>query len=68
MTKPTHAAAKRPRGRPPTGRDPTVTARVAQETIDAVEAWADANGITRSSAISLLLEAGLKRPPKVKPS
>jgi hypothetical protein len=39
---------------------------VAQETIEAVEAWADENGITRSTAIGLLLEAGLKRPPKVK--
>jgi hypothetical protein len=65
MTKSAQAAAKR-RGRPPTGRDPTVTARVAQETIEAVEAWADENGITRSTAIGLLLEAGLKRPPKVK--
>jgi hypothetical protein len=31
-----------------------------------MEAWADANGLTRSAALALLLEAGLKRPPKVK--
>jgi len=40
--------------------------RVPQATIERMDAWATANGFTRSAALAMLLEAGLKRPPKVK--
>jgi hypothetical protein len=50
------------RGRPATGRNPFLTARVPQEAIDAIEAWAVANEISRSEAIRRLLELGLSAP------
>jgi hypothetical protein len=65
MPKPPPAVKKRPRGRPATGRDPVVGGRVPQATIDAMDAWAKANGKTRSEALGLLLAAALKRPPKM---
>jgi hypothetical protein len=43
-----------------------VGGRVRQTTIDAMDAWAKAHGKTRSEALGLLIDAGLKRPPKVK--
>lgn len=58
-------ATKKKRGRPATGRDPVVGGRVPQPTIDAMDAWAKARGKTRSEALGLLIDAGLKRPPKV---
>jgi hypothetical protein len=65
MAKKQPAVRKRP-GRPATGRDPVVGGRVPQATIDAMDAWAQAHGKTRSEALGLLIDAGLKRPPKVK--
>jgi hypothetical protein len=52
---------KKRRGRPATGQDPAVTARIPQEVIDRVEAFADAQlePLTRSEAIGLLIEIGL---------
>jgi Ribbon-helix-helix protein, copG family len=50
------------RGRPATGRNPFLTARVPQELIDALEAWAVANEISRSEAIRRLLELGMGVP------
>jgi hypothetical protein len=47
------------RGRPATGRDPLVTARLPKEMIVAVEAWAAKNITSRSDAIRQLLEVGL---------
>jgi Ribbon-helix-helix protein, copG family len=47
------------RGRPATGRDPFLTARVPQDVIDAIEAWAAASEISRSEAVRRLLELGL---------
>jgi hypothetical protein len=59
MKKSTTVAPKR-RGRPPTGgRDPHVAARMPQPLIDQVEAWASANGATRSEAFRRLVELGL---------
>jgi hypothetical protein len=55
---------KRPRGRPATGRDPTLGGRVPAELIAAVDAYAAKAGINRSDAMRRLLEAGLKRRPK----
>jgi hypothetical protein len=53
------------RGRPSTGKDPDpfLTARVPQDTIDAIERWADGGKITRSEAIRRLLNLGLERVP-----
>jgi hypothetical protein len=51
---------KKKRGRPATGRDPHVTSRMPQPLIDQVEAWASANGATRSEAFRRLVELGLK--------
>jgi hypothetical protein len=60
-------ALKRGPGRPATGRDPMIGGRVPQETIVRVDDWAKANGLTRSSALAPLLDAGLKQLPKVNP-
>jgi hypothetical protein len=56
----------RRRGRPATGKipDPFLTARVPQDTIDAIERWADSGKITRSEAIRRLLNLGLERMPE----
>jgi hypothetical protein len=52
---------KKPRGRPPTGQDPLISARVTSETVSAIEAWrAKHGGVTRSEAIRRLVELGLK--------
>lgn len=48
------------RGRPATGRDPVVAGRAPQPVIDGVNAYAEREGITRSAAVAVLLEAGLK--------
>jgi hypothetical protein len=53
---------RKPKGE---GRDPVVSGRVPPEVVKAMDAWAKANGKTRSVAMGLLLGAGLKRPPKV---
>jgi hypothetical protein len=47
------------RGRPATGRDPFLTARVPPDAIKAIETWARSNDISRSEAVRRLLEAGL---------
>jgi Ribbon-helix-helix protein, copG family len=48
------------RGRPATGNDPLVSARLPQNVIDQIEGWATANGLSRSKAIRRLVELGLK--------
>jgi hypothetical protein len=50
---------KKRRGRPATGKDPLVSARLPQELIDSVEAWASANSASRSEAVRRLIEIGL---------
>ena len=47
-------------GRPPTGKDPIVGARFPEGAIAQIDAWAKANGTTRSEAIRRLVELGLK--------
>jgi hypothetical protein len=54
------APKKRRRGRPAMGKDPLVSARLPQELVDSVEAWASANSASRSEAIRRLVELGLK--------
>jgi Ribbon-helix-helix protein, copG family len=53
------------RGRPATGHDPMLGGRVPAEIIAAVDAYAAKGGTNRSDAMRRLLEAGLKRRPKV---
>jgi len=60
MAKSIKVHPKKKRGRPATGKDPLVSARLPQELIDSVEAWASANGASRSEAIRRLVELGLK--------
>jgi Ribbon-helix-helix protein, copG family len=50
---------KRSRGRPATGTDPEVSARVPPEVRDKIDNWAQANKCTRSEAIRQILELGL---------
>lgn len=52
--------APKKRGRPATGRDPAIAGRAPQHVIDAVNAYAEREGITKSAAVAVLLEAGLK--------
>ena len=48
------------RGRPATGKDPSVTGRMPASLIGEIEAWADAHDTTRSDALRRLVELGLK--------
>lgn len=71
MTKSISVHQKRGRGRPATGRDPLVSARVPADVIAKIEEWAAKNGCTRSIAIAALLAKalGIDKPiaKKVKP-
>lgn len=58
MKKSTKVAPKK-RGRPGTGKDPHMAARMPRELIAAVKAWAIANGTSRSDAFRRLVEIGL---------
>jgi Ribbon-helix-helix protein, copG family len=60
MTKSTEVGKKKP-GRPATGNDPLISARVPPEIVAAIDAWADKNSATRSEAIRRLVELGLKK-------
>jgi hypothetical protein len=60
MLKSIKVTPKKARGRPATGKDPHVTARMPNELIAQVEAWAVANDSSRSAAIRQLVEFGLK--------
>jgi hypothetical protein len=50
---------KKRRGRPATGKDPLVSARMPSAVIAGVEAWAEANEVSRSQAFRQLVELGL---------
>src|SRR6266446_8417334 len=54
---------KRGRGRPATGRDPLITARLPPEMIAAVQDWALQNRTSRSDAIRQLIAVGLAGAP-----
>jgi Ribbon-helix-helix protein, copG family len=58
-------AKRKKMGRPATGRDPTLGSRVPAQIIAAVDAYAAKASISRSDAVRRLIEAGLKRLPKV---
>jgi len=51
---------KKSRGRPATGQDPLISARVPAKTAAAIAAWASKNQASRSEAIRRLVERGLK--------
>jgi hypothetical protein len=56
----TKKAIPKRRGRPATGKDASRTFRLSDEFMTKLEAWATANGVTRSEAIRRLVEIGLK--------
>ena len=58
-----HGGPRPGSGRPATGKDPVMTARVPQELIDHLEEWAKASGITRSQALRIFIENGLLKKP-----
>jgi Ribbon-helix-helix protein, copG family len=60
MAKSIKVHPKKRRGRPATGKDPLVSARLPPAVVAEVEAWAATNDATRSEAIRRLLEIGLK--------
>jgi hypothetical protein len=59
MKKSIKVVPKKRRGRPATGKDPHIAARMPSALITDVEAWAAANDTTRSEAIRRLVELGL---------
>jgi hypothetical protein len=54
-------SVKRKVGRPATGSDRLVAARMPDDLIDELDKWAVANGVERSEAIRTLLQQALKR-------
>jgi Ribbon-helix-helix protein, copG family len=60
MKKSIEVAHKKGRGRPSTGKDPHMAARMPPALIAEVEAWAAANDTSRSEAFRRLVELGLK--------
>lgn len=60
MKKSIKVAHKKRRGRPATGKDPHMAARMPAELIAEVEAWAASHDISRSDAFRRLVELGLK--------
>jgi hypothetical protein len=61
MAKSIKVHPKKRRGRPATGKDPLVSARMPAELIARVEEWAEANDTSRSDAVRKLVERGLKK-------
>jgi hypothetical protein len=52
---------KRKTGRPATGHDPAVTARIPAELLAKLEKWARTNHCSRSAAVAVMIERGLKQ-------
>lgn len=48
------------RGRPKTGERSHIAARVTDDEAQAIDAWAEANGVTRAEAIRRLLSKALE--------
>jgi hypothetical protein len=67
MAKSIKVHPKKRRGRPATGKDPLVSARLPQPLIDQVEQWSASNSVTRSEAVRRLVELGLKAKTAGKP-
>jgi hypothetical protein len=67
MKKSIKVAPKKRRGRPATGKDPHIAARMPPALIAEVKAWAAANDTTRSDAFRRLVELGLTVKTKDRP-
>jgi hypothetical protein len=61
MAKSKHSVHKKKMGRPATGHDPAVTVRIPAEMLATVEKWAKANRCSRSAAVAVMVERGLKQ-------
>ncbi len=59
MAKSIKVHPKKRRGRPATGKDPLVSARLPQPLVDEIEQWAASKEASRSGAIRRLVEMGL---------
>lgn len=60
MAKSIKVHPKKKRGRPATGKDPLVSARLPKPMVAEIQAWAGANGVGRSEAVRQLIEIGLQ--------
>jgi hypothetical protein len=67
MKKSKKVEPKKRRGRPATGKDPHIAARMPPELIAEVEAWAVTNDTSRSDAFRRLVEIGLTAKTKERP-
>jgi predicted DNA-binding protein len=52
---------RKKRGRPATGVDPMYGARLSNDLVERLDAWAKTNRVSRSEAIRRLIELGLKK-------
>jgi len=52
---------KKKRGRPATGRDPVLAIRLPDKLREVVDQWAASRKVTRSQAIRMLIDKGLKK-------
>jgi hypothetical protein len=48
-------------GRPATGHDPVLTARIPAELLAKLEKWARTNNCSRSAAVAVMIERGLQQ-------
>jgi len=48
------------RGRPATGERAHIAARVSDDEVSRIDAWAEAHGVTRAEAIRRLIQRGLE--------
>ena len=54
------SVGRKTRGRPATGTDPQFAVRLPSEFVEKIDSWAKAQGTTRSGAMRMLMELGLK--------
>ena len=59
MDKAINVDKKRGRGRPATGHDPMISARIPVDVLSKLDEWAAVNECTRSTAVALLLTKAL---------
>ena len=55
------SAKQKKRGRPATGISPMIGIRMSVPDIACIDRWASENNVSRSKAIRLLIERGLKK-------
>jgi hypothetical protein len=59
----TKVTKKKKPGRPATGTDPIIAARMPKPLIKEIDAWANGRGIKRSDALRQLVELALSKSP-----